>query len=339
MNYESIYCRLISKRILCPPTSSVVEVHHIIPTCINGSNSSDNLVSLTPREHYIAHLLLCKMYPTNTPLKYALRMMGVANAHQIYRRTGVMYEKIKKEMYMEHSKFMSKRIPIHCLETNITKLHLKNEPIPVGWSKGSNQKNTLGKYRYYNVELDKEIMINDENNIPCGFTKGRRSFSMLYSADGKKMWDVGQSYDDTEWFDFSVRDVDYINLSSGEKVTVKNCHSAPKGFVMNRADSTRSILCRHLRTRNTGVLTFEEYEQNVLWVRANLPQDYIFVTNIGPVRNKSEYQKRTGLQINLKKYCNESSIVISEWIVKRSNLPTEWKNRTWHEVGFGIEYF
>ena len=38
------------------------EVHHIIPKCKGGSDDPDNLVSLTAREHFIAHRLLWLHY-------------------------------------------------------------------------------------------------------------------------------------------------------------------------------------------------------------------------------------------------------------------------------------
>lgn len=41
--------------------SIYTEKHHIIPKSLGGSNESSNLVKLTPREHYICHLLLVKM--------------------------------------------------------------------------------------------------------------------------------------------------------------------------------------------------------------------------------------------------------------------------------------
>jgi hypothetical protein len=31
-----------------------VERHHIIPSCLGGSNTSDNIAFLTPEEHYLA---------------------------------------------------------------------------------------------------------------------------------------------------------------------------------------------------------------------------------------------------------------------------------------------
>lgn len=52
------------------------ETHHILPKCMSGTNAKTNLVSLTPREHFICHLLLTKM-TTNRRLGLALtRMMG-----------------------------------------------------------------------------------------------------------------------------------------------------------------------------------------------------------------------------------------------------------------------
>lgn len=37
------------------------EIHHIIPKSIGGDNDPTNLVPLTPKEHYITHLLLTKI--------------------------------------------------------------------------------------------------------------------------------------------------------------------------------------------------------------------------------------------------------------------------------------
>lgn len=60
--------------------SEYYETHHILPKCMGGANTLDNLVKLTAREHYIAHLLLTEMCMHEThqrKMKYALqRMMG-----------------------------------------------------------------------------------------------------------------------------------------------------------------------------------------------------------------------------------------------------------------------
>ena len=36
------------------------EVHHIVPCSLGGSNEKDNLISLTARQHYIAHWILAR---------------------------------------------------------------------------------------------------------------------------------------------------------------------------------------------------------------------------------------------------------------------------------------
>jgi hypothetical protein len=74
MDYRKHYDLLIGRaknRLL----EEYTERHHIIPKCIGGSDSSENLVSLTPEEHYIAHQLLVKIYPKERGLIYAALMM------------------------------------------------------------------------------------------------------------------------------------------------------------------------------------------------------------------------------------------------------------------------
>lgn len=60
MNYEKIYYDLMNKRKVNKLTknSQYCERHHIIPKSLGGSNSSNNLVNLTPKEHFIAHRFL-----------------------------------------------------------------------------------------------------------------------------------------------------------------------------------------------------------------------------------------------------------------------------------------
>lgn len=47
------------------------ERHHIIPKSLGGSNSKNNLVKLTAREHFICHLLLTKMTNGDNKMKMA----------------------------------------------------------------------------------------------------------------------------------------------------------------------------------------------------------------------------------------------------------------------------
>lgn len=83
MNYKKHYELLINRgknRML----SGYVERHHIIPKCMGGTDDVENLVQLTPEEHYLAHQLLIKMYPTIPGLAHAAQLMTV---HQTDGRT------------------------------------------------------------------------------------------------------------------------------------------------------------------------------------------------------------------------------------------------------------
>jgi len=61
MNYQAIYDRLIQKRRAQVPCG-YSEKHHVIPKCLGGADGHENIVCLTGREHFIAHVLLAKIY-------------------------------------------------------------------------------------------------------------------------------------------------------------------------------------------------------------------------------------------------------------------------------------
>jgi hypothetical protein len=52
------------------------ERHHIIPKCMGGDNTPDNLCFLSAREHFIAHFLLIKIYPKEHKLIYACHRLA-----------------------------------------------------------------------------------------------------------------------------------------------------------------------------------------------------------------------------------------------------------------------
>jgi len=96
MDYTKIYYQLI-KRAKCRNQQGYVESHHIIPRCIGGGDSSDNLVNLTAKEHYIVHRLLTEIYPQSIELRYAFWMMCSMKAdnQQRYQVSARVYEYAK----------------------------------------------------------------------------------------------------------------------------------------------------------------------------------------------------------------------------------------------------
>ena len=75
MNYLKIYEELINSRknLNRSKKTDHYELHHILPRCLGGSDEKENLVLLTPREHFLAHYLLWKIHNTRLmrdPLLY-----------------------------------------------------------------------------------------------------------------------------------------------------------------------------------------------------------------------------------------------------------------------------
>lgn len=103
MNYILHYNALIAKRIKNPAntTNTYTEVHHIVPKCLGGTNEDSNLVCLTAKEHYMAHVLLCKIYPNNASLLYAWNMMSnMGNdicRHNVRLYQAYRYESLRKQ--------------------------------------------------------------------------------------------------------------------------------------------------------------------------------------------------------------------------------------------------
>jgi hypothetical protein len=93
MNYQDHYNRLIDRAKTRSTPTGYTETHHILPRCLGGSDDKDNLVQLTPEEHYVAHQLLIKIHPTNDSLVYAANMMTVGENRQTNKRYGWLKKK------------------------------------------------------------------------------------------------------------------------------------------------------------------------------------------------------------------------------------------------------
>ena len=99
--YYKIYMALVEDRKLRKLKSDFYESHHIIPKSLGGPDDKINLVNLTPREHFFAHLLLSKFTTGEGQIKmaHALRMMSgitksskLINSHQYEVSKSIIYK-------------------------------------------------------------------------------------------------------------------------------------------------------------------------------------------------------------------------------------------------------
>jgi hypothetical protein len=101
--YTKCYLKLIESRKKSKlDENTYYEKHHIVPRCLGGSDEDNNLVHLTPREHFIAHLLLTKMYVNDSQfkIKHAFSMMFVKSIKNDDRTLSAsrLYNKLRKDV-------------------------------------------------------------------------------------------------------------------------------------------------------------------------------------------------------------------------------------------------
>jgi hypothetical protein len=152
-----------------------VEKHHIIPRCLGGLNTYDNLIELTAREHLVCHLLLIKMHDSDK-LKFALfkMLLGSNKQKRLTSSRWYVYAKI----------LMSKAAKIR--ETGNTTYHnpvtdeerrfKKGDAIPENWIRGWSLKRRAthtyhsGKIGY--VKGNIRITLAPNETPPEGFIRG-----------------------------------------------------------------------------------------------------------------------------------------------------------------------
>jgi hypothetical protein len=94
--YTRWYQGLMNKAVVRNTIDGYYEEHHILPKSLGGSDTKDNLVKLTAKEHYVAHLLLMKCFdePVARQKMCAayLYMSKVRNKHTARRYNSRLYE-------------------------------------------------------------------------------------------------------------------------------------------------------------------------------------------------------------------------------------------------------
>ncbi len=116
MNYQRIYNEIIDfARLhhgLTKNKQQEFERHHIIPKSFGGSNDLENLVDLTPRQHFICHWLLTKICIGEHKAKmiYAFWRMSQKNGTTKHVPTSRQYEIARKLQSKILSESVQKRV-------------------------------------------------------------------------------------------------------------------------------------------------------------------------------------------------------------------------------------
>ena len=176
MDYLKIYNNLIKTRKNIQESKEYCEIHHIIPRCLGGTDDLDNLIKLTYREHYLAHLLLTKIYPKETKIHYAFLCMirdpkgkrkltsrMVSTIKQNYREFKKWHARIENPGRSVNSRNAARKRMLS--EDNPMKKHPEKNPF-LGKSF------VVGRKWYNNGETN--LYLYDTDPIPNGFFPGMK---------------------------------------------------------------------------------------------------------------------------------------------------------------------
>jgi hypothetical protein len=181
--YIRIYNDLINKRRFDPYQGAYKEDHHIIPSSLGGGDESSNIVTLSAREHYVAHLLLEKIHRKEKSawLKMAKAlwcMVGFSNKEQRYKVTSKQFEIIRKISAKASSTWM---LGAKLITNGTDYTYIKDgESIPIGfWQQGKPKseetKERMSKTRKNMYRITDGIVtlwINRGESIPDGWRAG-----------------------------------------------------------------------------------------------------------------------------------------------------------------------
>ena len=185
MNYNKVYDQLVNK-VHQFIDGEYSEVHHKIPRSLGGSDDDNNLVRLTAREHYIAHLLLVKIHQENPSahgkMLYAFNCMrwGRVDGDRSFKFNSRLYQALKKQ----YSQLRKERMPfdspslgkiwIHSVELKKSILWEKTQPIPDGWN--------IGRVMNWDSYLQRKLT-NEErvSQLKLKFNKNIELYTNMYN--------------------------------------------------------------------------------------------------------------------------------------------------------------
>lgn len=183
MNYQKLYDTIMAnakRKNREKGQGTYYESHHIIPECapFYGRSTKKNLVLLTAREHFLAHRLLAKLYPSNKGLRYAEHRMV---HHKAYRITSRVYEQVRKNYadYLRNDKERSAEISKRLKGKKKTKEHAAN------WKKS--RENGAG---WFCSEERKAILsetMKGENNPNYGRPHSEEAVRKIQEANRQKI--------------------------------------------------------------------------------------------------------------------------------------------------------
>ncbi len=207
MNYKRIYDSIIDRGKIRVP-DGYVERHHIIPKCLGGSDEMDNLVALTPEEHFLCHILLVKIHPDNFNLILAVNMMTMSSEEHKGKRTklklyGWLKKRFQEAMKRNTTGSRNSQFGSMWITNGISSKKIKkDQEIPDGWRSGRiyltyKKVNKTGTdHPHYGTKWITDGISNKKikkgQDVPDGWRSGKLGHQWITDGILSKMIDLDQ---------------------------------------------------------------------------------------------------------------------------------------------------
>lgn len=248
MNYEKIYNKLIlTAKNRINSSSMYLEEHHIIPKSLGGQDNRNNLVSLTAREHYIAHMLLLKVAEQHNDIQeykkmlYAFNCMkwGRVNGKRSFKFNSRLYQQLKEKYSEIRIDFMKTNNPMYgkiwiCnFDLEESKVWNESDPIPKGWIKGRHSKDSFKKIKEKQKLREQKQKIKEEKSKK---TDGK----MIPICDDLKLYrEMFEEFKINE-FEGVVKKFNYTKTRNNLLILFKKYFSDYKPKICNRWKNKKS---------------------------------------------------------------------------------------------------
>ena len=200
MNYQKIYTDLIGRAIISKRKKNNIEYfeeHHILPKCMGGKDDKNNLVLLTAREHFLAHWILTRIYPTNFKIVYAFNCFCLTSYG--YRKISKLYKYAKEkhinalkndlETRKKNSKSLKKLVwmisPDGKKNTRIN-IDLVEKFVNLGYSRGRMIKSRKSATRETKEKISKSNkgkIVSTETRKKISKANGGRTYEEMYGKE------------------------------------------------------------------------------------------------------------------------------------------------------------
>lgn len=277
------------------------EVHHILPKSMGGSNEKHNLVKLTTREHFLAHLLL-ERFTRKT--KHHTKMLKAANFMtnngKYSIRNSILYAKVREE-YLAKSSAIQKDIigkpsTIYPLDYKYFARKVPEFPVNKYFKQQALILYLNLRIRRYSKSRDKIINLLSFYLVlhAFGYTGVKITTEGVYYRTARLLERSGVSHQGA--FQPIITDFSYKGKLPSLVFDKLIPHEFPRGFksqfITSNTNSDNPL--RLIMVKKSKVKDFVELYPVNNWLRLNNPLSEYFYRPLG----KSEYEKAINILNN-----------------------------------------